>query len=117
MAGSVNPDHPGYPLLEKLIFGNRAIVLLVFVVITVAMLFAASQLKIDAGFKKQLPVKHEYMKTFLDYETEFGGTNRILIAVMAKKGTIFNKEYLMALEGVRERIGKGIYTPAKKLTQ
>lgn len=104
MAGSVNPDHPGYPLLEKVIFGNRAIVLLVFVVITAAMLFAASQLKIDAGFKKQLPVKHEYMKTFLDYETEFGGTNRILIAVMAKKGTIFNKEYLTALEGVSEEI-------------
>lgn len=104
MAGSVNPDHPGYPLLEKLIFGNRAMVLVIFVVITVAMLFAASQLKIDAGFKKQLPVKHEYMKTFLDYETEFGGTNRILIAVMAKKGTIFNKEYLTALEGVSEEI-------------
>lgn len=104
MAGSVNPDHPGYPLLEKIIFGNRVAVLLVFAVITVAMLFAASQLKIDAGFKKQLPVKHEYMKTFLDYETEFGGTNRILIAVMAKKGTIFNKEYLTALEGVSEEI-------------
>lgn len=104
MAGSSNPNHPGYPLLEKVIFGKRAIVLAVFAVITVLMILAASQLKIDAGFRKQLPVKHEYMQTFLDYEKEFGGTNRILIAVMAKNGDIFNKEYLTALEGVSEAI-------------
>jgi uncharacterized protein len=104
MAGSVNENHPGYPMLESLIFGKRALVLAVFSVITVLMLFFASQLKIDAGFKKQLPLKHEYMQTFIDYEKEFGGTNRILIAVMAKKGDIFNKEYLTALEGVSEKV-------------
>ena len=37
MAGSSNPNHPGYPLLEKVIFGKRAIVLAVFAVITVLM--------------------------------------------------------------------------------
>jgi uncharacterized protein len=104
MAGSSNPNHPGYPMLEKLIFGKRAIVLAIFTIITVLMLFEASQLKIDAGFRKQLPVKHEYMQTFLDYEKEFGGTNRILIAVMAKNGDIFNREYLTALEGVSDAI-------------
>jgi uncharacterized protein len=104
MAGSVNDNHPGYPLLESIIFGRRAIVLAIFGVITLLMLFFAAQLQIDAGFKKQLPLKHEYMQTFIDYEKEFGGTNRILIAVMAKKGDIFNKEYLTALEGVSEAI-------------
>ena len=99
MAGPSNPNHPGYPLLEKIIFGKRGLVLAVFTIITALMIFASSQLKIDAGFRKQLPIKHEYMQTFLDYEKEFGGTNRILIAVMAKNGDIFNKEYLTALEG------------------
>lgn len=104
MAGPINPNHPGYPWLEKIIFGKRGIVLAIFSIITVLMIFSASQLKIDAGFKKQLPLKHEYMQTFLDYEKEFGGTNRILIAVMAKNGDIFNKEYLTALEGVSDAI-------------
>jgi uncharacterized protein len=104
MAGSVDPNHAGYPLLEKIIFGNRAVVLAVFGVITLVMLYFASQLGIDAGFKKQLPLNHEYMKTFTDYEKEFGGTNRILIAVMSRKGDIFNKEYLKALEGVSDDI-------------
>ena len=37
----------------------------------------------DAGFKKQIPLQHEYMKTFIDYELDFGGANRVLVAVMA----------------------------------
>ncbi len=102
--GSYNADHPGYPFLEKLIFGNRGLVLAIFAVITALFAFAASKLYIDAGFKKQLPLQHEYMKTFAEYEKEFGGTNRILIAVMAKKGDIFSKEYLTALEGVSEEV-------------
>ena len=35
----------------------------------------ASQLRIETGFKKQLPLEHEYMRTFTDYEREFGGAN------------------------------------------
>ena len=98
--GSYNPNFAGYPILEKIIFGNRALVLALFSLITVVMLIAASQLKIDAGFRKQLPLNHEYMKTFIEYEREFGGTNRILIAVVDKRGDMFNPEFLTALEGV-----------------
>lgn len=102
--GSYDPNFAGYPILEKIIFGNRAIVLAVFSLITVLMLFAASQLKIDAGFRKQLPLNHEYMKTFIDYEREFGGTNRILIAVVDKRNDMFNAEFMSALEGVSNEI-------------
>lgn len=105
-AGGSNPNHPGYPMLEKLIFGNRGIVLGIFVLITLGFLFAASFLRIDAGFRKQLPLKHEYMKTFLDYEVEFGGTNRVLLALVDKRGNMFNKEFLTALEGVTDQISQ-----------
>ena len=105
-AGGSNPNHPGYPMLEKLIFGHRGIVLGIFVLITLGFLFAASFLRIDAGFRKQLPLKHEYMKTFLDYEVEFGGTNRVLLALVDKRGNMFNKEFLTALEGVTDQISQ-----------
>ena len=85
---------------EKVVFGARPLVLLVFAVITVAMVFFASQLKVDAGFKKQIPLQHEYMKTFLDYEADFGGADRVLIAVIAKDGNMFSDEYLTALQQV-----------------
>ncbi len=67
------------------------LVLVVFALVTVVMLFFASQLQVDAGFKKQIPLQHEYMKTFLDYEEEFGGANRVLVAVIAKDGNMFDQ--------------------------
>jgi hypothetical protein len=69
MAGGSNYQAgPITRALENLVFGARPVVLLIFAAITVAMLFFASQLRVDAGFKKQIPLEHEYMKTFLDYE-------------------------------------------------
>ncbi|HST27398.1 MAG TPA: MMPL family transporter [Rudaea sp.] len=103
MAAPTNPNaepNAFQRAAERLIFGNRIIVLLIFAAITVAMAFFASQLKVDAGFKKQIPLKHEYMKTFLDYEKDFGGANRILIAVMDKHGNMFNLPFFQTLQKV-----------------
>src|SRR5689334_4779253 len=87
-------------VIEKLVFGARPVVLLLFFAITALMAWEASQLKVDAGFKKQIPLQHEYMKTFLDYEQDFGGANRVLVAVMAKDGNIFSDEYMTTLQHV-----------------
>ncbi|MBP6299564.1 MAG: MMPL family transporter [Arenimonas sp.] len=87
-------------IAEKIIFKNRAIILALFVLITGAMVFFASQLKVDAGFNKQVPLQHEYMRTFTDYMSDFGGANRVLIAVIAKDGNMFSKEYMATLENI-----------------
>ena len=84
-------------LVEQIIFNQRVLVLAVFALITIAMVFFASQLKVDAGFNKQVPLQHEYMQTFTDYAADFGGANRVLVAVMAKDGDIFTKEYIVIL--------------------
>ncbi|MCE7949595.1 MAG: RND family transporter [Xanthomonadales bacterium PRO7] len=103
MAAPINPNaepNAFQRFVERLIFGNRVLVLLIFAAVTVAMAYFASQLKVDAGFKKQIPLGHEYMKTFLDYEKEFGGANRILIAVMDKHGSMFNLPFFQTLQKV-----------------
>ncbi|KFN42500.1 efflux RND transporter permease subunit [Arenimonas oryziterrae] len=85
---------------EKIVFGARPVVLVVFAAITVLMAIMAYQLKVDAGFKKQIPLQHEYMQTFLDYEQDFGGANRVLVAVMAKDGNMFDQQFMGTLEHV-----------------
>ena len=75
-----------------------------FLVITVGMLFATSELKIETGFKKQLPLKHEYMQTFLQYEKEFGGANRILVALVARDGNMFTPEYFEKFESITNQV-------------
>ena len=89
---------------ENIVFSNRPVILALFAIITVAMLYFASQLKVDAGFKKQVPLQHEYMQTFQDYEAEFGGANRVLVAVIAKDGDMFDQQFMATLENVTNEV-------------
>ena len=103
MAAPTNPNaepNAFQRFAEKLIFGNRIVVLIIFTAITAAMAFFASQLKVEAGFKKLVPLQHEYMRTFLDYERNFGGANRVLIAVLDKSGNMFNQPFFQAMENI-----------------
>ena len=111
-------------LIEKLsaiIFNNRKIWLIVFAFVTVGFAISASQLKVDAGFNKMVPLKHPYMKVYKEYETVFGGANRIAIALVQKQGDIYNPEFMaklkaltndiMALEGVDKPSVRSLFTP------
>jgi uncharacterized protein len=67
--------------LEKFIFGNRALIVVVFALVTAALATVAVRgLHIDASFTKQLPLKHEYMQTFVKHQAEFGGSSAVRIA-------------------------------------
>jgi len=83
---------------ERWVFKNRPMVIIVFLVMTVLMGVSASRLRIDAGFDKMLPMKHPYMKVFAKYRKDFGGANRILVALMTRQKDIFYPEFFNALE-------------------
>ncbi len=102
-SGSI-PDGAFHRAAERLVFANRPIVLLLFAIVTAVMAYFALQLKVDAGFKKQIPLQHEYMQTFTEYEREFGGANRVLIAVMAEDGDIFDTAFMRSLEEITEEV-------------
>ena len=61
-------------------------------------------LRVDAGFTKLVPVEHEYMQTFLQYRDEFGGADRVLIAVMARDGDMFTPEFFEVLREVTDAV-------------
>jgi len=103
------------------IFNNRRTLLITFGVMTVIFLVSASQLKVDAGFNKMVPLKHPYMKVYKEYETVFGGANRVAIAIVQKEGDIYNKEFMdtlkaatnevLVLEGVDKASVRSLFTP------
>src|SRR3546814_8157873 len=99
-----NPDGAFQRIAAKVVFGNRPLVLLLFALMTLVMGFYASQLRVDAGFKKQIPLQHEYMKTFLEYEREFGGANRVLVALEATDGNMFDQEFFATLEKITQDV-------------
>ena len=83
---------------------NRFFIVALFALITLGMAWAMTQLKIETGFKKQLPLDHEYMQTFLDYEKEFGGANRILVALVAREGDMFTNEFFASFEEISDQV-------------
>jgi len=90
--------------IATFLINTRYAIVAIFAVITIGMLFAMSQLKIETGFKKQLPLKHEYMQTFLQYEKEFGGANRVLVALVEKDGDMFTPEFFKAFEEITNQV-------------
>lgn len=90
--------------LEKNIFGNKALVVSLFVTITALMAYSASNLKVDAGFAKLLPLKHEYMQTFVKHRQRFGGANRVLVGVVARDGNMFTPAFFNALKQITDEV-------------
>jgi predicted RND superfamily exporter protein len=90
--------------LENLIFRHRRLVVALFALMTAFMAYQASHLRIDAGFAKLLPLEHEYMKTYLEYREEFGGANRVVIAIQAREGDIFTPRFFEILQEVTDEV-------------
>ena len=88
--------------IERLLFARRRLVLAVFALVTLTMGWLATGLRVDAGFTKLVPIEHEYMRTFLQYREEFGGADRVLIAVMARDGDMFTPGFFAALREVTD---------------
>jgi len=90
--------------IATFLINNRYAIVALFLVISIGMMFAMSKLRIETGFKKQLPLKHEYMQTFLQYEKEFGGANRVLVALVARDGNMFTPEFFDAFETITDQV-------------
>ena len=92
--------------LERLIFGHRTPILALFALGTVLLAAVAVYgLRIDCSFNKTLPVRHEYMRTYLDPKVaEFRGANRVLIALIARDGNMFTPEFFAALRKATDEV-------------
>ena len=88
--------------LETLLFASRRTVLAAFFLVTAAMGWFASELRIDAGFTKLIPVEHDYMKVFLEHRDEFGGADSVAIALLARGGDMFTPDFFEALREVTD---------------
>ncbi len=91
-------------VVEPIIFGQRVITHLVLIAITVWLGYEASKTHVDAGYLKSIPLDHPYMQTFQKYNKEFGGANRVLVALIQEDGDIYNKEFLDTLKKVTDEI-------------
>ncbi len=86
------------------IFQNRLVVILLFAIATAYLGYQSSQLKLDAGFTKNIPLNHEYMVNYMKHRKDFGGANSILVSVCDKQGNIYNTEFFDTLKNVHDQL-------------
>ena len=97
----VNPVVQG---IADVLFSGRPFWLALFVLITIGLAYSATLLRVDAGFKKMIPLEHPYMKTFVEYQKTFGGANRVLVALRTKDDDIYTEGFFKALKGVTDDV-------------
>ena len=111
--------------LERVVFGHRIAVLVVFALITAFFAYKAFDVRLNASFEKMIPTGHPYIQNYLEYQDELSGTsNAIRIAIENEKGDIFDPDYLetvrkisdevLLVPGVDRAFMKSLWTPSTR---
>jgi hypothetical protein len=109
-AGGNNRLVPGAPeesgsLMERLIFGKRPLVLILFSIVTIVLGYQATKLRPEASFLDMIPTHHPYIQNYIKHQEELKGMgNTVRIAVETVRGDIFNQEYLLTLQKIHDDV-------------
>ncbi|WP_321860320.1 efflux RND transporter permease subunit [Pseudomonas paraveronii] len=112
---------------ERLLFNNRLAITLICLLITLVLGYQALGLSLNAAYEKMIPSGHPYIANFLENRKQLAGMgNTLRIAVEAKKGTIFDADYLntvrqlsdevFLIPGVDRPYMKSLWAPAVRWT-
>ncbi|AZC18416.1 RND family transporter [Pseudomonas sp. CMR5c] len=113
--------------LERLFFRHRLATLGVLALITLIMASYAARLEMSAGFDKQLPQQHEFIKTFNQYRDVLFGANRVIVVLHVRHGDIWNTQAMTRLydltqalffmPGIDRRSVTSLWTPNTRAVQ
>ncbi|MGP4845838.1 efflux RND transporter permease subunit [Marinobacter sp. 1Y8] len=93
------------PFLERLIFNNRSVILIVFLLLTVFLGYNAVKIEPDASFERMIPLEHPYVINMLDHREDLENLgNFVRIAVEVKDGDIFTDEYMQTLKEITDEV-------------
>ncbi|MEP5569667.1 MAG: MMPL family transporter [Halioglobus sp.] len=98
-------DYDSGTFLEKLVFNNRAVVMLLCALVTLVLGFQAFQIELKAGFEKTLPKAHQFVINYEANKTDLKGLgNNLRIVVAVNEGSILSAENLKFLEEVNDAV-------------
>lgn len=116
-------DRASGSYLERLLFNYRGIVLFACVLVTVALGFQLTRLRLNADFESTIPTRHPSIVNYLANRAELGEVgNSLRIAVANPTGSIYEPAYLATLQrisdevlllpGVDRQYMKSLWTPS-----
>ncbi|MRV70538.1 MMPL family transporter [Duganella sp. FT92W] len=91
--------------IERFIFNNRTVIMLLCLIATVVLAVYASRLQVNANFERMIPVGNPYIQNYLQYKKELPGLgNSIRIVVENKSGDIYDPAYLETLRKINDAL-------------
>lgn len=109
------------PAAQKVIFGNRAILLILFLLLTFFLGYRATFVRPDTDLAKMVPQAHSFIKNAHEIMAKADSASGpkkvdIRIAVSVENGDIFTVEYMTALKNISDEVSlmKGVDTGALK---
>ena len=90
--------------LERFLFSWRKAILAVLVAFSLVMGWFGAHLRMQAGFEKQLPFTHPYIRMYEKYKHDIIGANRLTVVVRVRKGTIWTRQALTRLYQVTQAV-------------
>ncbi len=90
--------------VEPIVYGKRMLMLAVLIVLTSYLGWEASKTHVDAGFEKSIPLNHPYMEILKKYQSDFGGGNTVLVALLNEDGDIYNEKFLETLKNATDEV-------------
>lgn len=94
-----------FPLIERVLFTHRLLVLGIFLLISVLFALQALKIRPDASLERMIPLEHPYIVNFLKHQEDLDNlANFIRISVEAKEGDIFSAQYMQVLQKVSDEV-------------
>ncbi len=91
--------------LERLIFNNRPVVILLCTLVTLFLGWQATQIRPSTSFEKMIPLSHPFIQNMMEHRNELSNLgNTVRISVEAVNGDIFTKEYMETLRQVNDEV-------------
>ncbi|WP_312960755.1 efflux RND transporter permease subunit [Stutzerimonas nitrititolerans] len=118
-------DSASGSLLERALFNHRRLVVLFCLTVTLLLGWQATRLEFNASFEKMIPTNHPYIVNYLEHRDELSGLgNAVRIAVVNRKGSIYDADYQQTLQqlsdeiyllpGVDRAFMKSLWTPTTR---
>jgi predicted RND superfamily exporter protein len=93
------------PMLERFLFGNRPVVLVLLALLTALFAYGLTKVKLDSSIEKYIPLNHEYIQNYLVHKDDMkSGVANVKIAVEAVNGDIFSKDYMATLSKINDEV-------------
>jgi predicted RND superfamily exporter protein len=118
-------DRQSGSLGERLLFNHRVVVMAFCLLVTLVLGYQAVRLQLNASFEKMIPAKHPYIVNYQANKAELAGLgNALRVVVVARKGSIFDADYLDTLKKLNDELFllpsverpfmKSLWTPATR---